>query len=77
MHDLLFCLWSVLNDALYPLYYNNVDDFINEFGFDGDLKAIRKGEKIYNECKNTYIQLGLGEENINDLLENLAELGIE
>jgi len=74
--DILFAFRCVISDALCFVDYR-LDDFLSEFGYDGDIKSIRKGEAIYKACEDSYRKLSLSDNKLYELLDNLSDLEIE
>lgn len=47
------CLHCLITDADCYEGARDVDDFLREFGYDGDLESVRKGEKAFKACGHT------------------------
>lgn len=47
------CLYCLLLDVNCYESAINIDDFIQEFGYNDNLQRIRQGEKAYKACKRT------------------------
>jgi len=73
----LFALRCVLQDALVLLEFSTEEEFIKCMGYDGDYKSIMKSIRVYNQCKDTFFKLRLGDSQIRSLLDKLSEQGIE
>ena len=71
LSDVLYCLLSDMS----CIEYNDMDDFIAEFGYDENIDSVRKGEQIYRDIKenNKKLRSIFSNEQIsklNELLEN-------
>jgi hypothetical protein len=72
----LFAFRCVLQDALMPLDYTE-EEFVSDMGYEGDYKSVMRGIRVYNQCKDMFFKLKLGDSQIHKLLEQLSEQGIE
>lgn len=73
----LFALRCVLQDALIPFEFSTEEEFIEGMGYEGDYQSVMKGVRVYNQCKDTFFKLRLGDSQIRSLLDKLSEQGIE
>ena len=74
--DELFAFRCVLSDSLFPVQMSE-EEFVTDLGYAGDYQSVQKGIRIYNQCRDIYFKLRLGEQEIIDLLDELSEQGIE
>lgn len=75
--DRLFAFLCLLKEASICFDYCDVDDFLNDFGYTTDIKQIRKGEEIFRKIKENTKKLGYTQAQVTELIDLLAEMGIE
>lgn len=75
--DRLFAFLCLLQDASIAFEYCDVDDFLSDFGYDIDIKQIRKGEEVFRNIKENTKKLGYTQSQVTELIDVLAEMGIE
>lgn len=74
-NDIIFhAIISLLTDANCYLTNKDVDDFVNEFGYNDNIKSVRKGEKIYHACKETLNKIKESTKIIDDDILNLYDI---
>lgn len=67
-------VWNcVARDAMDYANSSDLADFLEEMGFVGDAKSVRKGIAAYEECKNTFVVLRAKGINPADLAELFSE----
>lgn len=71
--QMLFALRSIIEDALIAHEFCTPGQFGKEFGYTDIDECIR----IYTECKDTCIKLGMSEHQLRSILDQLSEQGIE
>ena len=75
--DRLFAFLCLLQDASICFDYCDVDSFLHDFGYDTDIKQIRKGEEVFRKAKDNTKKLGYTQSQVTELINVLAEMGIE
>lgn len=72
--DFIFMAYSVFSDALSFVQNPDYEMFMDGFGYDWTNKESRKrGREAFEGCKETYIKIGMSENTLVDILNEMSE----
>lgn len=72
--DFIFMAYCILSDALSFIQSPDLDMFMDEFGYDWSDKDSRKrGKETFEGCKETYLKLGMNENTLVDILNEMSD----
>lgn len=72
--DFIFMAYCIFSDALSFIQHPDLDVFMDCFGYDwSDKESRKRGKDAFDVCKETYLKLGMSENTLVDIINEMSD----